>query len=70
MKVEGDGRQYWLVLNPDPDQERMDRVLELLKEVWSRHKEVEFREIFNKVIYHSVMDHTDEELIRTLEENL
>ena len=40
MKIEGDGRQYWLVLNPDPHQEKVDRVLDKVMRVWYNNPQI------------------------------
>lgn len=73
MKIEGDGKQYWLVLNPDPDQERIDRVIELLKETWTNTPYRTFGQHLYDMAGHIVTDIyelEDHNLIRLLEENL
>lgn len=67
MKIEGDGRQYWLVLNPDPDDEKIDRMLDLLREVWVKNKILDLTDL----LYHGFNSPpNDEALIKALEENL
>ncbi len=69
MKIEGDGRQYWLVLHSDPDQDRVDKVLELLRQSWSKYKNVDLFHFLHLIL--ELNDGvTDDELIKVLEENL
>lgn len=69
MKIEGDGRQYWLVLNPDPDLERIENILGLLETVWKKFPD---KGLLDLLYFTLDLDDQmgDEELIRAIERNL
>lgn len=69
MKIEGDGRQYWLVLHPDPDLERIENILGLLETVWKKFPD---KGLLDLLYFTLDLDDQmgDEELIRAIERNL
>lgn len=66
MRIEGDGRQYWLVLNPDTRKDQIDRILDRLRELWYNTPELSLGQLLHTNMTGNVYNMTND----GLEENL